>query len=76
MNTHRVHLKATLPHFTASVSYLLPRVPLQFNPIFKKEEKEKNTKTRQNRGFVDLVPISGRNLTCKRKLLSKKIFFT
>lgn len=38
MNTHRVHLKATRPHFTASVGFLLPRVPLQFNTIFKKEK--------------------------------------
>lgn len=36
MNTHRVYLKATVPHFTASAGFLLPRVPLQFNPVFKK----------------------------------------
>lgn len=38
MNTHRVHLKATLPHFTASIGYLLQGVPLQFN-TFQKEKK-------------------------------------
>lgn len=37
MNTHRVHLKATLPHFTASVGFLLLRFPLQF-----KWEKKNN----------------------------------
>lgn len=64
MNTHRVHLKATRPHFTASVA-LLPRVPLRFNAVSKKEKT--NIKMRQNRGFGGLDPISGRNLTCKRK---------
>lgn len=39
MNTHRVHLKATQPYFTASVGYLLQGVPLQFNTVFKKEKK-------------------------------------
>lgn len=48
MNTHRVHLKATRPHFTASVA-LLPRVPLRFNAVSKKEET--NINMRQNRGF-------------------------
>lgn len=37
MNTHRVHLKATLPHFTASFSSSLLRFPLQF-----KLEKKNN----------------------------------
>lgn len=43
MNTHRVHLKATLPHFTASVGCLLQGVPLQFNTVFKKERKKKKS---------------------------------
>lgn len=30
MNTHRVHLKATLPHFTGSFDSSLLRFPLQF----------------------------------------------
>ena len=65
MNTHRVYLKATRPYFTASVGFLLPWVPLQFNNVLKKEKA--NAKMRQNRGFVGLNPISGRKLTCKRK---------
>lgn len=36
MNTHRVHLKATRSHFTASGGFLLPQVTLLFNAIYKK----------------------------------------
>lgn len=40
MNTHRVHLKATLPHFPISVGFLLLRISLQFNLVFKRRKNE------------------------------------
>jgi hypothetical protein len=65
MNTHRVHLKATLPHFTTSVSTAGVSA-VQFS----KEKKKRKRKMKQNTGFLGLVSTAGRNLTrkCKRNI--------
>lgn len=56
MNTHRVHLKATVPHFTAAVGFSLLQFPLQF-----KWEKKYN-RTQQKTVLLGLVSTVGRNL--------------